>query len=152
MSLPASQRRVLGSIERRLAAGEPRLASMFRIFAQLTRDELLPGRETIPSGWRPAVVAARLRQMLSRRRAARRRSQLRRNLRGRQRPSRLGRIGMTLAPLVLLALLSGAVVLGIKTPSASGCSVYNGRLLTGAPSVHGKKCAIEPVSTTGHGP
>jgi hypothetical protein len=39
MSLPASQRRALGSIESRLKAADPNLASMFAIFARLNDDE-----------------------------------------------------------------------------------------------------------------
>lgn len=39
MSLPASQRRALGSIEGRLKAADPRLASMFTIFARLNAGE-----------------------------------------------------------------------------------------------------------------
>jgi hypothetical protein len=39
MSLPASQRRALGSIEGRLRAADPHLASMFAIFARLNVGE-----------------------------------------------------------------------------------------------------------------
>jgi hypothetical protein len=39
MSLPASQQRVLDSMENRLRAGEPHLASMFGIFARLNAGE-----------------------------------------------------------------------------------------------------------------
>jgi hypothetical protein len=39
MSLPASQQRVLGSIEGRLGAADPHLASMFAIFARLNVAE-----------------------------------------------------------------------------------------------------------------
>jgi hypothetical protein len=39
MSLPASQLRALGSIEGRLRAADPHLASMFAIFARLNADE-----------------------------------------------------------------------------------------------------------------
>jgi hypothetical protein len=39
MSLPASQQRTLGSIEGRLRAADPHLASMFAIFARLNSDE-----------------------------------------------------------------------------------------------------------------
>ncbi len=39
MSLPASQQRVLDSMENRLRAGEPYLASMFGIFARLNAGE-----------------------------------------------------------------------------------------------------------------
>lgn len=39
MSLPASQQRTLGSIEGRLRAADPHLASMFAIFARLNAGE-----------------------------------------------------------------------------------------------------------------
>jgi hypothetical protein len=39
MSLPARQQRMLDGIERVLQASEPKLASMFAIFARLTSDE-----------------------------------------------------------------------------------------------------------------
>jgi len=39
MSLPASQQRVLDSVENGLRAGEPHLASMFGIFARLAAGE-----------------------------------------------------------------------------------------------------------------
>jgi hypothetical protein len=39
MSLPASQQRVLGSIEGKLRAADPHLASMFAIFARLNLGE-----------------------------------------------------------------------------------------------------------------
>jgi hypothetical protein len=42
MSLPARQRRALGSIEGRLRAADPHLASMFAIFARLNAGEPVP--------------------------------------------------------------------------------------------------------------
>ncbi len=49
MSLPAGQQRVLHGIEGALRAGEPQLASMFAIFAQLHQDEPV-GAERLKRG------------------------------------------------------------------------------------------------------
>jgi len=61
MSLPASQRRALGSIEGRLRAADPHLASMYAIFARLNVGEpVAPERLAFRSGlrWpRPRVAA-----------------------------------------------------------------------------------------------
>src|SRR5579859_344879 len=55
MSLPASQQRVLDSIENRLSTREPRLASMFAIFTRLTSNEALPRLEALNASpwWSP---------------------------------------------------------------------------------------------------
>ena len=47
MSLPASQQRVLDRIEETLKKREPRLASMFAIFARLNINERLPRIEAL---------------------------------------------------------------------------------------------------------
>jgi hypothetical protein len=53
MGLPAGQQRVLNAIEDALQASEPRLESMYAIFARLTRSEGGPDREQIRApGWR----------------------------------------------------------------------------------------------------
>jgi Protein of unknown function (DUF3040) len=59
MSLPASQQRVLDSMENRLRAGEPHLASMFGIFARLNAGEPVSA-ERLASGprWRRPPGAA----------------------------------------------------------------------------------------------
>jgi hypothetical protein len=49
MSLPARQARVLDRIEHSLDACDPRLRSMFAIFAKLTRDEEMPRLEQFES-------------------------------------------------------------------------------------------------------
>jgi hypothetical protein len=49
VSLPVSQQRVLVRIERDLKGCEPRLVSMFAIFARLTSDEEVPRTESLPS-------------------------------------------------------------------------------------------------------
>lgn len=47
MSLPASQQRVLNSIDQSLRIREPRLASMFDMFTRLTAGESRPGWEQL---------------------------------------------------------------------------------------------------------
>jgi hypothetical protein len=62
VSLPASQQRVLDGIEDDLRGCEPRLVSMFSIFAMLTRDEGAPSSELLRlgAGRRWMLTAARL--------------------------------------------------------------------------------------------
>jgi hypothetical protein len=50
VGLPASQQQVLDRIETDLEGGEPRLRSMFAIFARLTSDEGAPRTESLRSG------------------------------------------------------------------------------------------------------
>jgi hypothetical protein len=52
VSLPVSHQRVLVRIERDLKGCEPRLVSMFAMFARLTSDEEVPRTESLPSGIR----------------------------------------------------------------------------------------------------
>jgi len=60
MSLPASQQRKLGGIEKTLLADDLRLGSLFAIFTRLTGHEAMPGTERVETGsWRrlrPAVL------------------------------------------------------------------------------------------------
>ena len=52
MSLPASQQRALETIDSDLRAADKRLASMFRVFTELTRLEKMPRTETFqPARW-----------------------------------------------------------------------------------------------------
>ena len=52
MSLPASQQRALETIDSNLRAADKRLASMFRVFTELTRLEKMPRIETFqPARW-----------------------------------------------------------------------------------------------------
>lgn len=76
MSLPGAQQRILEKIEGGLAASDPTLASLFVIFARLTRDETMPWTETIKArplvdwlGWAlstTACLAGRARRMATR--------------------------------------------------------------------------------------
>ena len=66
--MPVSQQRVLEGIESALEGAEPRLRSMFAIFAKLTRDEGAPRTEALraetllrrawPTSGSPATVRA----------------------------------------------------------------------------------------------
>jgi hypothetical protein len=52
MSLPASQQRALDTIDSHLRTADTRLASMFRVFTELTRLEKMPRLETFqPASW-----------------------------------------------------------------------------------------------------
>lgn len=63
MGLPARQRRVLDGIEDTLRGSDPRLATMFAIFGQLTRDEEMPRIEELRH--RAAVLLLRVKLWLS---------------------------------------------------------------------------------------
>jgi hypothetical protein len=53
MTLPASQQRALDAIDDVLESAEPRLATMFSVFTDLTRLTAMPAVETLPPGrWR----------------------------------------------------------------------------------------------------
>jgi hypothetical protein len=65
MSLPVGQQRVLDDIEGALQTSEPRLASMYAIFTRLTKNEMRPGREELPTrrnrlGWLRCLSARRV--------------------------------------------------------------------------------------------
>jgi hypothetical protein len=63
MSLPASEARVLSTIEERLLARDPRLRSLFSIFTRLNWQEAMPAREQIRRRrlrWRPRPGAVML--------------------------------------------------------------------------------------------
>jgi hypothetical protein len=78
MSLPTGQQRVLDRIEGRLAESDPRLASLFSIFARLTRAENMPWLEQVrarPVAYRISRISAWFRG-LGRRPAARARAML----------------------------------------------------------------------------
>jgi hypothetical protein len=118
MGLPAGQQRVLDSIEDALRAAEPRLASMYAIFARLTRGEAGPRREQLPDGPGLRSWRSRTRQTmkLHRRRAGRLRRSVRpggplplmRRAAPRRRPlMRVLFIGQLMAALAVLGVLIG---------------------------------------------
>jgi hypothetical protein len=133
MGLPAGQQRVLTAIEDALQASEPRLASMYAIFARLTRGESGPEREQIDApGWRDRLTSFARGPWG---RAARRRPH-----RGRPRWQALPR-ALLLGPLV--AVLAAGVLVGISATS--------GRVTCGSGSAASAAMARAHVSARAHG-
>jgi hypothetical protein len=98
MTLPASQQHALDAIDEVLQSAEPRLASMFGVFTDLTRLEAMPATETMtPSRWTRYRVPGRRYHPGRPHRP-----------RGRQAGRRVGR--MVLVPLLLIAAVSLLVV------------------------------------------
>ena len=52
MTLPARQQRALNAIDEVLRGADPRLATMFGVFTELTAQEGMPAVETLPPGRR----------------------------------------------------------------------------------------------------
>jgi hypothetical protein len=129
MALPPSQQHALNAIDDVLKSAEPRMATMFGVFTDLTRLEAMPAAETLPPGrWWTRWTRHRLPGHLRRARRSRaRRFRARRPGRpasgrpagraGRQ----LGRI--VLIPLLLLAAASLLVVSLVSSGTAGrrGC-------------------------------
>jgi len=99
MTLPARQQRDLNAIDEVLRRADPKLATMFGVFTQLTAQDGMPAVETLPPGRRWARPA-------------------------RWAPGRRGRIANRLGPLVILPLLIMAtlsvLILAIVTTPAAG--------------------------------
>jgi hypothetical protein len=96
VSLPSYQQSLLDGMDRALEARDPRLASMFAIFARLTRDEGPPLHERIANS--PNGVMVRIRTAARWARAS------------------------TAFPIVLVACLMLAIVaLGLTTASGRPC-------------------------------
>ncbi len=117
MGLTARQNRTLTSIEHRLRAREPRLASMFSMFARLTQGEALPGIETISvKRWHWLTELAG--PWRSRRRH-------RRRLRQRRRAACPGPVRRILSavcvPIIVLGLMSVILVIGVLAPLTGRC-------------------------------
>ena len=73
MTLPPSQQHALNAIDDVLQSAEPRLATMFGVFTDLTRTEAMPAAETLPPGpWWARWGRHRLPGYLARRSRARR--------------------------------------------------------------------------------
>lgn len=114
MGLPAGQQRVLDSIEDALRAAEPKLASMYAIFARLTRGEARPAREELPErrslrSWSAASRRARAQARQQRRQAVPGAAQplMRPAARPRRPLMRVLFIGQLMAILAVLGLLIG---------------------------------------------
>jgi hypothetical protein len=99
MTLPASQQHALDAIDDVLQSAAPQLATMFGVFADLTRLEAMPAGETLPPGrwWTRYRLPGR-----------RYRPGRQRHPRGRRASPRLGRI--VLVPVLLIAAVSLVIV------------------------------------------
>ncbi len=136
MGLPASQRRALESIERRLRAREPALTSKFAIFTRLTQDEVLPHFEMITARWWDLLTwSAR-----SRVKAAARRRALRPCSGGTLR-ARLANIAMIgFVPFVLIAMVSVVIAFSFASSASARCPAANGRYGLGVASFATTRC------------
>lgn len=136
MALPASQQHALNAIDDVLQSAEPRLATMFGVFSNLTRLEAMPAGETLPPGpwWtRHRLPGHRYRA-----------SRPGRPGRGRQAGRQLGRF--VLVPLLLLAAASLLVVslVGSGAAGRRGC----GQAVAAA-MVPGLRSAVPAASGSG---
>jgi hypothetical protein len=118
MTLPASQQHALDAIDDVLQSSEPRLATMFGVFTDLTRLEAMPPVETLPPGrwwtrhglpgprYRPGWLAHQ------RHRSGQQRYQHRRRATRRLRQ-------IVLVPLLLLAAVS-LLIVGLVSSGPAG--------------------------------
>ena len=117
--MPSNQQSLLDGMDRALQHRDPRLASMFAIFARLTRDEGPPSHERMPPGPNPLVFWMRATGRWARASAA--------------------------FPIVVVACLMLAIVLlGLTTASGRPCprpaathQVVPGKSAACVPSAHG---------------
>jgi len=148
MALPPSQQHALNAIDDVLQSAEPRLATMFGVFTELTRTEAMPTAETLtPGPWWTRWARHRLPGHVARR------SRARRFRAGRQ----LGRI--VLIPVLLLAAASLLVVSLVSSGTAGkrGCGHAVtaamlpglGRVATGTSGSGGACPAGSPQPTAG---
>jgi hypothetical protein len=163
MTLPPSQQHALNAIDDVLQSAEPRLATMFGVFTDLTRMEAMPAAETLAPG--PWWAGHRLPGHLARRSRARRfragrpgSSRWPAGQAGRRAGRQLGRI--VLIPVLLLAAVSLLVVSLVSSGTAGkrGCGHAAtvamlpglGRVATGPPGSGRAACpAGRPQPTTG---
>ncbi len=125
MTLPASQQRALDAIDDVLQSAEPRLATMFGVFTDLTRLDAMPAAETLePRPWwaRHRLAGPRYRPGWSGHQ--RHRPGQRRHRPGRH-PLRAGRrlSRIVLIPMLLLAAVSLVIVSLVSSGPAGrrGC-------------------------------
>lgn len=119
VSLPSYQQSLLDGMDRALESRDPRLASMFAIFARLTRDEALPSHERMARG--PNWVMVRVHSTVRWAKAS------------------------AAFPIVLVAcLMLAIVVLGLTTASGRSCprpaathQVMPGKSAACSPSANG---------------
>ncbi len=125
MTLPTGQQRALDAIDHVLQSAEPRLATMFGVFTDLTRLDAMPAVETLQPGpwWSRHRLAGPLYRPgwsgHQRHRPGQRHQPGRRPLRAGRRLSRV-----VLIPLLLLAAVSLVVVSLVSSGPAGrrGCS------------------------------
>jgi len=129
MTLPAGEQQILDGIAETLRVTEPRLASMFAIFARLFKNDGPPIRERLPA----ARPLARLARLLHRRPSSRAASSRRTSVRGsssRRATSRRARSrgGRSVWQLVFVfanlvaAVVILAVLIALNTHQARTCS------------------------------
>ncbi len=151
MSLPGCEQRALDLIASQLRAGEPRLTSMFAIFARLEEGDGGPEPESIGTG-RLRAWQEWLRRLPGRgRRAAARRRTRTRLLRsgGRHRTPGIRRADGRPAPVVraialvqlVIMIVISAVLLGLSRPAGRGCaSVQPVHVWRAVTARHGRAC------------
>jgi|GEM_PF-1773490 len=127
MTLPPSQQHALNAIDDVLQSAEPRLATMFGVFTDLTRMEAMPAAETLPPGpWWARWARHRLPGHLARRSRARRFRAGRpgRPGSGRRPGGQAGRAGRQLSRIVLIPVLllvaAGLLVVSLVSSGAAG--------------------------------
>jgi hypothetical protein len=127
MTLPPSQQHALNAIDDVLQSAEPRLATMFGVFTDLTRMEAMPAAETLaPGPWWARWTRHRLPGHLARRSRARRFRAGRpgRPGSGRRPGGQAGRAGRQLSRIVLIPVLllvaAGLLVVSLVSSGAAG--------------------------------
>jgi hypothetical protein len=141
MSLPASQQRTLDAIDSNLRVADTRLASMFRVFTELTRLEKMPRAET----FQPATWWTR-----AGRRAARRQRGC--TLPGCRRPGHGGRTrlgALVLVPLLLAATLSLLLLTVLTTSPVRSGRCAQTSLFTAPVRLAGTGCTTGGAPRTG---
>lgn len=135
MGLPVGEQRVLDEIEDSLRVSEPRLASMYAIFARLTHSDGRPLREQLPSISGARRAFGRLFQALSLGRYARA---------GRSRRSRPFAKALLICNFVLLLAVLGLLI-GLNMPGGQpGCSTSQYRSVV-VPHSAGSACRAQAV-------
>jgi len=150
MSLPASQQRALDALDSDLRVADKRLASMFRVFTELTRLEKMPLAETFqPARWwtRAGRLAARRQRSCT--------------LPGCHRPGHQGlgwpwqrtgrnRLGaLVLVPLLLAATLSLLLLTVLTTSPVRSGRCAQTTLFTAPVRLAGTGCTAGRVAHTG---
>ena len=137
MGLPTCQQRALDVIESTLQRREPRLASMFSMFARLTTNEIPPRTERLdtPPWW-----------------ALRRRRRLRRPGRPHHESRRTAMMRVSLLVPLAAMVIATAVYLGMS-PSRFPCTPAPGHMGPVAVQSHARGCtSVSGFRSIGHNP